>query len=776
MAYVITNSRGSVIATIESGEDNTSATSITLLGPNYPAYGLPQNENFVYMLENFASNTAPSNPISGQLWFDTSTNTLYQRNTSADWTALANNAYVQAQKISPVFTGNPTAPTTAVTNISNTLATTSFVANYVEYINPAPLNSPFFTGTPLAPTASNGVANNQVATTLFVSNLFNNVDTSPYAVKNNTVLTGLTSAPTPVLAARDSQIATTAFVRNVFENPDFSPYAPKVSPVLTGIPQVPTASPATSTNQIASTAFVQGLFANVDLSLYAPKASPVLTGTPTAPTPTSSDSSTRIATTAFVQAQKTSPEFTGVPTAPTAASGTNTTQIATTAFVQTAVAAIAPAASVGAELAGSIKMWGSATPPDNWAICNGQALSRTAYPTLFSRIGTTYGAGDGSTTFNLPDFRNRFPVGAGNTYNGGATGGFADAAVITHTHTGSTNTVANHQHSHVDRYFPVVASLANQTYVTSKEQMPSSPPYNGYLGEGSADRDNNFWLTYNDSTGAAGSHNHTITINAPDGSVSGTGRNLPPYLAGWWIIKLSDDGSGGGTLQAGTGIDLTTSGAYTTIRNSGVTSINGQSGAITIPTSTNLIAGQGIAISTVAGNTTITNTQALAPVVAGNGISVTNTAGGALVSANVVSVTAAQGAGINAVTTNGSVVLSLATPNGVFTKSYESEEIAYPSANNIIHAEFDHELGETPKLIQAVLVCKTAQSGYQPGDEIAWCNDYCPGYYLVQMAGNSSKVYLNVGGLVLIVNRNTSGGGGAAITKANWRWKIKAWA
>lgn len=58
-----------------------------------------------------------------------------------------------------------------------------------------------------------------------------------------------------------------------------------------------------------------------------------------------------------------------------------------------------------------------------WMLCQGQAVSRTTYSRLFALIGTAFGSGDGSTTFNLPDFRNNFPVGAGSNAALGATGG-----------------------------------------------------------------------------------------------------------------------------------------------------------------------------------------------------------------------------------------------------------------------------------------------------------------------------------------------------------------
>lgn len=65
--------------------------------------------------------------------------------------------------------------------------------------------------------------------------------------------------------------------------------------------------------------------------------------------------------------------------------------------------------------AGTIIMFGGSTAPTGWLICDGSAVSRTTYANLFSVIGTTFGTGDGSTTFNLPDFRRRVAVGAGGT-------------------------------------------------------------------------------------------------------------------------------------------------------------------------------------------------------------------------------------------------------------------------------------------------------------------------------------------------------------------------
>jgi microcystin-dependent protein len=65
-------------------------------------------------------------------------------------------------------------------------------------------------------------------------------------------------------------------------------------------------------------------------------------------------------------------------------------------------------------VAGEVRIWGGAIAdiPNEWFFCDGSEVSRTKYPQLFAAIGTIYGAGNGSTTFNLPDFRNRSPIGA----------------------------------------------------------------------------------------------------------------------------------------------------------------------------------------------------------------------------------------------------------------------------------------------------------------------------------------------------------------------------
>jgi hypothetical protein len=70
MSYVIIKSDGATLCTIQDGTINTTASSLGLPGRLYPGYGQVFDTNYVYLLENFANNTPPANPIRGQLWYD----------------------------------------------------------------------------------------------------------------------------------------------------------------------------------------------------------------------------------------------------------------------------------------------------------------------------------------------------------------------------------------------------------------------------------------------------------------------------------------------------------------------------------------------------------------------------------------------------------------------------------------------------------------------------------------------------------------------------------
>lgn len=76
MSYQINKTDGTLLTELVDGSIDTSSTDLTLVGRNYKGYGEAFNENFVSLLENFASSSAPSNPLRGQIWYDTSDNRL----------------------------------------------------------------------------------------------------------------------------------------------------------------------------------------------------------------------------------------------------------------------------------------------------------------------------------------------------------------------------------------------------------------------------------------------------------------------------------------------------------------------------------------------------------------------------------------------------------------------------------------------------------------------------------------------------------------------------
>ena len=194
MSYIINNTRGQIVAVVGDGTINTTATDLALVGRAVTNYGEFQNENYVYLLENFANPASPPQPILGQLWYNSSTDVINTYNSANAWIALATQDYVQAAKISPDFTGVPTAPTATTGTNTTQIATTAFVQNEKS--------SPVFTGTPAAPTASVGTNNTQIATTAFVQ-----------LNKDSPAFTGTPTAPTAAANVANTQIATTAFVQ-----------------------------------------------------------------------------------------------------------------------------------------------------------------------------------------------------------------------------------------------------------------------------------------------------------------------------------------------------------------------------------------------------------------------------------------------------------------------------------------------------------------------------------------------------------------------------------
>jgi microcystin-dependent protein len=169
---------------------------------------------------------------------------------------------------------------------------------------------------------------------------------------------------------------------------------------------------------------------------------------------------------------------------------------------------------------GTIFMWPSVTPPAGYLSCDGSAVSRSRYPQLFAAIGTTFGSGDGSSTFNLPDFANRIPVGAGRSggfplgdAKGSNTHSLKPEEMPSHFHTGDTSTDGNHQHDY---------GIFNNGAV-----------YAEHLFAG-ADGNQNFGQYRPEENGQ---HTHPVTV-AKAGS-SASHNNMMPFMVIHYIIRAA---------------------------------------------------------------------------------------------------------------------------------------------------------------------------------------------------------------------------------------------
>jgi microcystin-dependent protein len=158
---------------------------------------------------------------------------------------------------------------------------------------------------------------------------------------------------------------------------------------------------------------------------------------------------------------------------------------------------------------GMVAFFAGETAPDGYLICDGSPVSRTCYAALFSVIGTLFGEGDGSTTFNLPDLRARFPVGAGEGQDGLSTYDLADTGGE-EAHQLTTQELASHNHAdsgHAHTYFGTLPLIA----LTGEEPVAVGNPVPSSTGTGYASISN---------TGGDTAH-----------------ENRPPYLALNAIIK-----------------------------------------------------------------------------------------------------------------------------------------------------------------------------------------------------------------------------------------------
>lgn len=206
---------------------------------------------------------------------------------------------------------------------------------------------------------------------------------------------------------------------------------------------------------------------------------------------------------------------------------------------------------------GTMQMFGGAAAPAGYLLCDGTAVSRTTYAPLFAAISTAFGVGDGSTTFNLPDMRQRFALGVAASGTGATLGGTGGSIDHTHTlpahyhgmgtgatlnitasgshlhdigHGHTTGNAGSHNHDISHGHTGSTGSAGSHFHYMTFDQLSSSAITEAGTGIArSFDASNDFSYDIKQSTSGAdktrtstvGDHTHTVTINAFSGN-SGT--------------------------------------------------------------------------------------------------------------------------------------------------------------------------------------------------------------------------------------------------------------
>ena len=143
-----------------------------------------------------------------------------------------------------------------------------------------------------------------------------------------------------------------------------------------------------------------------------------------------------------------------------------------------------------------IYMYAGSVAPQGYLVCDGSAVSRTTYAALFAAIGTTFGAGDESTTFNLPDLSGRVAIGASSSHALASTGGEEEHTLLTAEMAAHSHEVPQHGHTN-----SITASMPSLSHTVSTQP---SYTYNSPSGSQKTD------VTTKDRTSYAG----TSSVNA----------------------------------------------------------------------------------------------------------------------------------------------------------------------------------------------------------------------------------------------------------------------
>jgi hypothetical protein len=150
MAYTIVKSDGTLLSTIPDGTVDTTSTSLGLPGRSFSGYGEVQDTNFVHLTENFASSTPPPNPIRGQLWYNTTTNTMLVCPADGEANAAAWLALTSTSSGATTTFGNISVSGTIATsdlNVDNEISAASIAAESITVTANANIANAALSGT-----------------------------------------------------------------------------------------------------------------------------------------------------------------------------------------------------------------------------------------------------------------------------------------------------------------------------------------------------------------------------------------------------------------------------------------------------------------------------------------------------------------------------------------------------------------------------------------------------------------------------------------------------
>jgi hypothetical protein len=550
MSYIINKRDGTQLTTVLDGTTNTTATSLTLVGQNYIGWGEIFQENLVHLMENFARSALPANALVGQLWFDTTAKRLNVLVEEDLWRPLVTSVVNTLPPASPnvgdfwydttrrqVRVWNSTAwqivgPTYTATqgptganaiSIADSLNTPRHVVSlesrgatfaifnpYTEFLtlnevagfgNSIPRGFSFRSNIS-SDTLFHGTVENSMTIQGISPDVFLRGDQDDYTTGNLNIINNgglwlgessearITYEPvTNNVIFAVSKNETNFRLTGLYDGGEKTMLQSNVQTGMLTVYDDPVDSLGISTKNYTDNNIAQAESRqNTNLRSNVAAINTTL-GTLTTEINRVNNyafnSVTQLTADVALRATIASPTLTGVPAAPTAAAGTNTTQLATTEFVKTAVDAAVAQIPPGIPTGGIILWSGSVGAiPTGWALCNG--------------------------TNGTPDLRSRFVIGAGSAYNVAATGGSANAVVVSHTHS-----VTDPGHIH-------------GAGITAPGVIAHAPTSSSIMGA---------------SSGIQGYRNYISSavtgISVNSAGQSGVNANLPPYYALAYIMKTA---------------------------------------------------------------------------------------------------------------------------------------------------------------------------------------------------------------------------------------------